>query len=679
MKNHESFGAAKAADEDGRGELIDNAGGNGGEAQGGREAERPGMERGAARDLGVRIIEIDPEILGEELDIREDAPPELGLEQASEHGAEKALEHEAEKAGTPFYFTTNFRVAKQIFDAVDAETEEEKVEFGARFNDEYFMLQEGKLEGDDEPDVTFLLDPERLEGKMFEERGTNQVDWEGFKDAILMAVTKTEAISDYFHRRIVSTMVMSRDMMQTLPETGDLEFMRGLRDFQRKNYNDTIEQARQRKELERFYKEAAFGQVDQEMMERMLANEMAKFDFNKLMEIETAIGEDPEMGLGLAEDEITQVLGLQRRPELVFMKSERNKSSEGEFRSLGGCKWMGVDAPDRIMVDVDLHKQIGADETMLLATLMHENWHAWQDDRINDYLRDYLHTPANEANESILRSLGAVYQYNHNNYIKGQDDLEGYRTQLIEAEAMKFSEMFRERMQELKEEKQEKERIERISAEKPEIYTEANREGIEREVAGALTGMDMRRFLEEAGVNSALELEEKMWNQGLSRGEFEKVLDAAGEVARLEGALKVVDVAPESLREGTDLSLRPSERIIEIGEDRQIDAQIVWKGLYSVWDMRQREEMRRGSERGELYLENAREFLAPEAGEAYHRQVLVAEREEFATDVMEILSEQAQLDEVERMALPRRVLTKFQIWREKRRPEMSEKFKVRRQ
>lgn len=624
-----------------------------GETEQGRESEKK-----QARELGAKV-------LGLEIDPGETGDAESG---------EGALEHEKEKAESPFYYTTSFRLAKQIFDAVDAETEEEKQEAGERFGDEYFIVRQGEWGGEDEPEVTFLLDPEQLEGKMLEERGTQQVDWEGFKGAILMAVTKTEPMSEYFNKMVTSTLVMSRKLIQEMPEAEDMEFMREMREFQRNSYNGRIEKARERREIERFYKEAAFGQANREMTEKLVANQLEKFDFDKLMEIEATINEDVERGLELAEDEVAQVLGLQKRPELVFKTGEQRKPVEGEIVSLGWCKYRGAEAPDRIMVDIGLHKQVGADGTKFLKTLMHENWHAWQDERMDDYLR----MPADRVDELDLRSLGAIYRYNHNNYIKAKDDPEGYRKQLVEAEALKFGELFEARMQEWKEEKRERERIEALIAAKPEIYTEANREGIEREVASVLTGFDMGKFLTGAGVNSARELGEKLWEEGLSREEFEKVLGAAGEVVRLKEPLKVVNVPRGSLLEEADLSLRPSEQEIDIEEDTQIDAEMFWKGLYLVWDMRQREEMRRGSERGKLYLENARGVLTPETGEKFHRQLLVAEREEFATDMMEILSEQMQLDEVDKMPLPKRVLTKFQLWRKKRKPEMSEKFKVRR-
>ena len=63
-------------------------------------------------------------------------------------------------------------------------------------------------------------------------------------------------------------------------------------------------------------------------------------------------------------------------------------------------------------------------------TVAHELWHAYQHER---------------ASHPTTR-LDAMYAANNADYIKPEDDFEGYQSQLVEAEARAFAQQIKDRM-----------------------------------------------------------------------------------------------------------------------------------------------------------------------------------------------------------------------------------------
>lgn len=78
----------------------------------------------------------------------------------------------------------------------------------------------------------------------------------------------------------------------------------------------------------------------------------------------------------------------------------------------------------------------------MLSFVAHESWHCWQ-----YQLTDMFLCPEMYENEGgIDEDRATRYIYNHENYIQAQDDPVGYRSQLLEAEAISFGSQIREKL-----------------------------------------------------------------------------------------------------------------------------------------------------------------------------------------------------------------------------------------
>jgi len=373
--------------------------------------------------------------------------------------------------------------------------------------------------------------------------------------------------------------------------------------------------------------EAVFEKVDIAGVVERTVRMAEKIDWNKLVELRGELRDNPEIGVIYAEDYFAEVLDLSLKPRL----ETDEKLAE---RTLGDCRNGGKNA-DRIRVDVGQHH---GDMDGVLVTLAHENWHSYQHDIIR-------RAKVGDEISEEMRELARLYEYNEDTYIRADLDYDGYSKQLCEMEAETFGALVKMQIDKIKAEEQKK--MEFMAAH-PEVYGEENRVGIEREVDGVLHGLDMGEFLRKVGVGSFDELWDANENEQIAQGYARALSDLVG----LEQPMGLEFV--DKLEDNKKAYWSYKTGRVMISRERMWDLQPISKLPEIAWRMRQREVARDNpeSERGKLYRMNLglRVQDGSRMHEAYMRQLLVRESGYFTEELLNVLDEQAMLEEIAAMA-----------------------------
>lgn len=403
--------------------------------------------------------------------------------------------------------------------------------------------------------------------------------------------------------------------------------------------------------------EAAFEKVDIIAVIERTMKVGERIDLGKLAELRDELSENPEVGMMDAESYFAEILDLSVRPYLdIDRQLDRG--------TLGSCV-NGREYPDHVSVDMVQHH---GDMDSALETLGHENWHSYQHDvirRVKKAEKEGL-----EISEE-MKELAQLYEYNDKAYIQSDLDFEGYCKQLYEVEANTFGTLIKMKIGKIKAEEQKKADF---MAERPEVYGEENREGIEREVDGVLHGIDMGEFLQKVGVESFDEL----WQVGEDEQVTQRYAAALSDLVGLEQPMVVGFVDELENDKQARLSYKTGE--VTISRGRMWNFQPLSRLPEIAWKMRQREMARNApeSERGKLYRTNLEAYVqdSHKMHEAHKRQLLVRESDYFQEEWLNILDEQAMLEEIEMMSPEERAEAMKEMEEKEWKPVVSEKYEV---
>ena len=208
----------------------------------------------------------------------------------------------------------------------------------------------------------------------------------------------------------------------------------------------------------------------------------------------------------------------------------------------------------------------------------------------------------------------------------------------------------------------------------PEVYGEENLLGIEREVDKVLHGMDLPRFLRQVGVGSFDELWDIDENEELTQ----KYARALSELVGLERPIDLEFVDRLENDKKAYLSYKTSKVLLSRKQTLNFRP---LSGLPKIaWMMRQREVVRNDpeSERGRAYKVNFGMYIhdSHKTHEAYRRQLLKRESDYFADELLNVLDEQATLEDIERMSPEERAEMEKERERLGWEPVTSQKYEV---
>lgn len=425
----------------------------------------------------------------------------------------------------------------------------------------------------------------------------------------------------------------------------------------------------ERAEIEKRFRREAFTDVSSKQIERTIEKFVDSIDGDKLLDLQQAVAEDLQ-GVEAAEEYFTELLGLKMKPAL------KEKKLPGSTLAICSAD-LNHDVPDVIFCDRD---KLQGDTEQFVLTLAHENWHSFQNQEIRGW--------RNHTDTSTHGWRAGIYAYNNANYIRSEDDLYGYRNQLLEAEAYTFEDKLKVKMRNAK--------ILRMAKEHPEIYSDENMPEIEQEMQKVFQDFDVKPFLEKMGTKTLGEFFEKTVGN-------DSEVDVEDFAKRYLGVLKnLAGVKHDVNLEVTDLRQKALKAVlvdeVNLGEMEVFSDMLkVGRNIYLdqgkkdlsdiflrempgvVWGLRQEELMKDlpDSERAQMYLLNKANMIDNRYYPAMAEdQLLLRERKEFAERLSGILDEQATVEEVKKMPLPERVVMKMQILRRDVLP-LSKKYHVR--
>lgn len=398
--------------------------------------------------------------------------------------------------------------------------------------------------------------------------------------------------------------------------------------------------------------EAVFEKVDIAAVLERTTKFAEKIDINRLSELRDELQENPEIGLTYAEGYFAEVLNLSLTPSL-------RTDVDLDEGTLGGCI-NGGEYNDRIRIDLAQH---GGDMDSALVTLAHENWHSYQ--------HDVMRRVRNGEGSEELGELAKLYEYNNKSYVRADLDYEGYRRQLCETEARAFEFLVGAKLEKVR--AKEREEADFMAAH-PEVYGEENLPGIEREVDKVLHGMDLPGFLRQVGAGSFDELWDIDENEELTQ----KYARALSELVGLERPIDLEFVDRLENNKKAYLSYKTGKVLLSRKQTLNFRP---LSGLPKIaWMMRQREVVRNDpeSERGRAYKVNFGMYIhdGRKTHEAYRRQLLKRESDYFADELLNVLDEQATLEDIERMSPEERAEMEKERERLGWEPVTSQKYEV---
>ena len=207
-----------------------------------------------------------------------------------------------------------------------------------------------------------------------------------------------------------------------------------------------------------------------------------------------------------------------------------------------------------------------------------------------------------------------------------------------------------------------------------EVYGEENLPGIEREVDKVLHGMDLPGFLRQVGAGSFDELWDVDENEELTQ----KYARALSELVGLERPIDLEFVDRLENDKKAYLSYKTGKVLLSRKQTLNFRP---LSGLPKIaWMMRQREVVRNDpeSERGRAYKVNFGMYIhdSHKTHEAYRRQLLKRESDYFVDELLNVLDEQATLEDIERMSPEERAEMEKERERLGWEPVTSQKYEV---
>lgn len=399
-----------------------------------------------------------------------------------------------------------------------------------------------------------------------------------------------------------------------------------------------------------------FTDVNPEMISGLVDIFINAINVDRLNDIRVEMRNNFEQGVERAEEFFAELLEIKAAPKVELKELGDNR--------LGVCR-MGesLDVPDTITVSTECKNN----PDLMLGVIAHENWHSYQHKRIYEAVKAI----EDGANDYDLRA--DLYLHNKLNYINAKDDIRGYMTQLVEAEAFAFEDKFQNVVKEIDKTEKEKEFV----TNHPEIYDTENLSGIEEELKTVFRGMDIDRFLDKAGVEDVSGLIDRFGDpEGFAQQYMIALIDLVG--ASDEVTVEFVD--GDALRPGGRGRMDYKEKKVYLNRENQ-------GGLLTdvlpkfAWAFRQRDKASDMNDSGhaKLYRENNMHFITRKQDPAkFEEQLLIRERSEFADKLLEILDEQALEEEIAREPLPKRVLMKLEQRRRNALPVLSREYGVKR-
>lgn len=400
-----------------------------------------------------------------------------------------------------------------------------------------------------------------------------------------------------------------------------------------------------------------FDDIDVKTVVGLIKSKIEKIDSDKLLELHQSLENDLSHGGEMTEEYFSELLQLDKTPKLNFSELPKGIAGNCSPESLNP-----YGEPDIITIDP---AKCNYDPNKLLGAIAHENWHSWQHQIMTLGMRD-------DAPKQI-KYLSGLYSYNDKNYIRSEDDIEGYENQLIELEARLFAKAIQEKAAEAKNDYFKAEFFMELY---PEIYGEENLAGIEQEIDGVLHGIDLDAFVAETGAKNLNELWEMHKNEQIISG----YATALSHLAELKQpvTLRFIDKTDQKWIKSDFETNR-----IEINRKTGWGYQPMMKLPEIIWEMRQRELARDepDSKRGRLYNINLAVYIRDtnkNRKKAHQRQLLNREKDYFANELLTILDEQALEDEIESLPPAEQVAIRKEQKELNREPVVSHKYEIRR-
>lgn len=274
-----------------------------------------------------------------------------------------------------------------------------------------------------------------------------------------------------------------------------------------------------------------------------------------------------------------------------------------------------------------------------------------------------------------IKYLSGPYSYNDENYIRSEDDIEGYKNQLIELEARLFEKAIQEKAAEAKNDYLIAESFMELY---PEIYGEENLAGIEQEIDGVLHGIDLDAFVAETGAKNLNELWKMHENEQIINGYATALLHLAQ--LKQPVTLRFIDKTDQ---EWIKSDFETNRIEININRKTGLEYQPMMKLPEIIWEIRQRELARNepDSKRGRLYNINLAVYIRDSnknRKKAHQRQLLKREKDYFADELLTILDEQTLEDEIESLPPAEQVAIRKEQKELNREPVVSHKYEIRR-
>lgn len=401
---------------------------------------------------------------------------------------------------------------------------------------------------------------------------------------------------------------------------------------------------------ERLYDAAVFTNVDTRKLNEYIREYIEPIDLKELNQLRENMQGDTERGLELAEDYFVDLFDLKNRPEVLFDDLADGRSSE--------CS-MGP-----VTDTIGVSNEFNGNTDRLLMALVHENWHSLQHEQIREAMASI------KRGEDVDDVHVVLYMHNKLHYIRPEDDIAGYMTQLIEREAYAIENAFGKKLREADKMAEDEEFIEQH----PEIYGDENLVGIRKEIGAALDGKDIKSLLDGARVESMGEFLE-LGNDIESNAQ--RYTDGLVNFLGLKDDINVefADVLPNNANGWFDF--KNKRVVLSRNSQKDVFGEVLPK---FVWAFRQQNIMQdeSDSERSAIYKGNNRHFV-PRGQDAagFERQLLIRERAEFARTLMEIFNEQKVEEELRAMPLLSRMAGKFRM-RMNSAPTLSKEYNIKR-
>lgn len=397
-----------------------------------------------------------------------------------------------------------------------------------------------------------------------------------------------------------------------------------------------------------------FTDVNPEMISGLVDIFINAINVDRLNDVRVEMRDNFEQGVKRAEEFFAELLEIKATPKVKLKELGDNR--------LGVCR-MGesLDAPDTIVISTECKK----DPDLMLSVMAHENWHSYQHKCINEAIK------AIEDGTNDYDLQADLYLHNELNYINAKDDIHGYMTQLVEAEAFAFEDRFQNVVKEIDKAEKEKEFV----TSHPEIYDTENLSGIEEELKTVFSGMDIDMFLAKAGVEDVLGLISQFGDpEKFAQQYMTALLDLVG--VRDEVEVEFVDGS--ALSPGGRGRMDYKEKKVYLNRENQ-DGLLTSVLPKFAWAFRQRDKASDMNDSGhaKLYRDNNMHFITRKQDPVkFEEQLLIRERSEFADKLLGILDEQALEEEIAREPLPKRVLMKLEQRRRDALPVLSRKYGV---